>query len=86
MEGGLLLRAAASLAAVVVMAMLAGRLLRARLSLPSPQPGALRLRATLALDTRRRLHLVETDAGTVLILTGGATDCMLPWPTRSAPP
>ena len=86
MNGELLFRAAASLAAVVVMAMLAGRLLRGRLSLPSQQPGALCLRTTLALDTRRRLHLVDTEAGTVLILTGGATDCVLPWPTRGGPP
>jgi flagellar protein FliO/FliZ len=86
LNGELLFRAAASLAAVVVMAVLAGRLLRGRLSLPSSPTSALRLRATLALDTRRRLHLVETDAGPVLILTGGATDCLLPWPTRGTPP
>ncbi|MEJ0045980.1 MAG: hypothetical protein WDN04_07555 [Rhodospirillales bacterium] len=85
-DGGLLLRAAASLVAVLVMAVLAGRLVRARLRLPSPHPGALRLRATLALDTRRRLHLVDTEAGTVLILTGGATDCLLPWPTPGTTP
>ena len=86
MNGELLFRAGASLAAVVVMALSAGRLLRGRLSLPSSTNSALRLRATLALDTRRRLHLVETDAGSVLVLTGGTTDCMLRWPTHSAPP
>jgi hypothetical protein len=86
MDSGLLLRAAASLVAVVVMAVLAGRLVRARLRLPQHQSGALRLRATLALDTRRRLHLVETEVGCVLILTGGATDCLLPWPAHGAMP
>jgi flagellar protein FliO/FliZ len=86
MESGLLLRAAASLAAVVIMALLAGRLVRARLRLPPQQPGALRLRATLALDTRRRLHLVETEAGPVLILTGGGSDSLLPWPSHTTPP
>jgi flagellar protein FliO/FliZ len=86
MAGGLLLRAIASLVAVVVMAVLTGRLVRARLRLPPHQPGALRVRATLALDTRRRLHLVETEAGSVLVLTGGASDCLLPWPAHGAMP
>jgi hypothetical protein len=86
LNGELWFRAAASLAAVVAMVVLAGRLLRGRISLPSSPTSALRLRANLALDTRRRLHLVETDAGTVLVLTGGATDCLLPWPTHAIPP
>ncbi len=86
MEGGLLLRATASLLAVVVMAVLAGRLARARLRLPAQQSSTLRLQATLALDTRRRLHLVETETGNVLILTGGTTDCLLPWPAQGAMP
>jgi hypothetical protein len=86
MDGGLLLRAIASLFAVVVLAVLAGRLARARLRLPAQQSGALRLQATLALDTRRRLHLVQTETGRVLILTGGAADCLLPWPPPGATP
>jgi hypothetical protein len=74
------LRAGAALAAVLALALLAGRLARRRLNLRGTAPAPLRLRATLALDTRRRLHLVETESGSVLILTGGATDRLLPWP------
>jgi hypothetical protein len=76
-EGWLLLRVAASLAAVLALAWLAARVARNSLRLKLPQQGALRLRATLALDARRRLHLVESEGGPVLILTGGATDCLL---------
>ena len=69
----------AALATVLVLIMVAGRLARTRL-VPSGATPALRLRATLALDTRRRLHLVDTETGAVLVLTGGAQDQMLPWP------
>ena len=78
MHAALLLRALAALAAVLALAVLAGRLARARL--PAPAHGALRLHATLALDPRRRLHLVHTQSGDVLILTGGGSDQMLAWP------
>jgi hypothetical protein len=44
------------------------------------EAGVLRLRATLALDAHRRLHLVETDRGTVLVLVGGTHDVMVSWP------
>jgi hypothetical protein len=44
------------------------------------RPGALRLCATLAIDSRRRLHLVQTEHGQVLILTGGPTDQMAACP------
>ena len=86
MEGGLLLRVAASLAAVLALAWLAARVARNGLRLPPQQQGALRLRATLALDARRRLHLVESEGATVLVLTGGATDCLLASPKSNAPP
>ncbi len=81
MQAALLLRGLAALAAVLALAVLAGRLARARL--PRINDGELKLRATLALDTRRRLHLVQTKQGCVLVLVGGATDCLVPWP---APP
>ena len=85
MQTALLLRAAASLAGVLLLAVLAGRLARTRLRLPAHEPGALRLRATLALDPSRRLHLVDTDAGSALVLTGGHADQLLAWPPRPAP-
>jgi hypothetical protein len=86
MQAALLLRAAAALAAVLALALLAGRLARARLRLPVTDSTTLRLRATLALDPRRRLHLVDTECGPVLILTGGPTDCLLPCPANRPGP
>jgi flagellar biogenesis protein FliO len=70
--------AGAALAAVLAMIVLAGRLARHGAGATAGTP-ALRLRATLALDTRRRLHLVETESGQVLVLTGGGSDRLLPW-------
>lgn len=46
---------------------------------PGPPP-PLRLRATLALDRTRRLHIIDAEAGAVLILTGGPQDHIIPWP------
>ena len=40
----------------------------------------LTLAGQLALDGRRRLHLVSCGSGQVLVLTGGVTDVMLAWP------
>ena len=44
----------------------------------------LTLSGQLALDGKRRLHLVSCGSGQVLVLTGGVTDVMLAWP--QAPP
>lgn len=84
MTAGLALRAALALAGVLLLVLLSARAARARLAHHAPEPGALRLRATLAIDPRRRLHLVETPLGPVLILAGGATDIVLP-PAGTAP-
>ncbi len=65
--------------ALVALAGWAARL-RAIGSAAQLEAGALRLRATLALDTRRRLHLVETERGTVLVLVGGPQDLLVSWP------
>jgi flagellar biogenesis protein FliO len=71
-----LLQAVAALVVVLGLVVLAGR--GARRYWPgaaAAQDGtALRLRATLVLDSRRRIHLVETDRGAVLVLTGGGQD------------
>lgn len=75
----------AALAAILALIVLAGRLARTRLMSQSTT-AALRLRASLALDTRRRLHLVETDAGAVLVLTGGTRDQLLAWPSQNGVP
>jgi hypothetical protein len=82
----LLLQAGASLAAVLALVLLAGRAARLRGLAQSAGPHALHLAATLALDTRRRLHLVQTEAGDLIVLTGGANDNIIPWPKRPRPP
>ena len=42
------------------------------------------LAGQLGLDGRRRLHLVQCGGSQVLLLTGGASDVMLPWPPAGA--
>ncbi len=42
------------------------------------------LAGQLGLDGRRRLHLVQCGDAQVLLLTGGASDVMLPWPPAGA--
>ncbi len=85
MTAAAIAEAVGALAAVLALVVLAGRLARARL-LPQGATPALRLRATLALDARRRLHLIDTEAGSVLVLTGGAHDQLLAWPQHSVTP
>ncbi len=78
-------QAAAALAAVLALVLLAGR--AARRHAPATRgldPAALRLRATLALDARRRVHLLETPSGLVLALTGGTADQLIPLPAAIA--
>jgi len=79
-----ILQAIASLAVILALLALAGwagRRQMARGGLAGgASPSALRLRATLALDPRRRLHLVETDHGVALVLTGGTHDQIFAWP------
>jgi len=82
-----MLQAGASLVAVLALVMLAGRAMRLRGAAPGADPHALRLTASVALDSRRRLHMVQAPGGAVLLLTGGANDQMLPWPiARAGPP
>ncbi len=44
------------------------------------------LAGQLGLDNKRRLHLVQCGGAQVLLLTGGASDVMLPWPPSGAGP
>ena len=86
-----LLSAGAALAGVVGLILLAARLARrAGLSLrPVGAPTRLALREALALDARRRLHLVRCEGRDLLLLTGGPQDLLLGWlppaPTFPAP-
>jgi hypothetical protein len=82
-----MLQAGASLVAVLALVLLAGRAMRLRGHAPGADPHALRLTASVALDSRRRLHMVQAPGGALLVLTGGANDQMLAWPTaRDGPP
>ena len=81
-----LLSAVAALAAVLLLVLLAGRLLRmTRFARPGSDAGArLRIEEHLALDPRRRLVLVRCDGRSVLLLTG-PQDRIVGWlPERSA--
>jgi flagellar protein FliO/FliZ len=72
-----------ALAAVLGLVVLTGRVVRARgwNGLPGNPRGPSRLSPiqTLALDPRRRLHLVRCDGRHVVLLTGGATDVVVGW-------
>ncbi len=75
-------QAVAALCVVIALVMLAGLLARRAWpgARPPPGPNALRLRASLAVDGRRRLHLIEAPGAAVLVLTGGASDVLLALP------
>ncbi len=74
---GSMLGAAAALAAVLALIWALHLLARTRLR---PQPNRrLRLGETIALDAKRRLHLVHCDQKCVLIQTGGAQDMVVGW-------
>ena len=80
-------QAGAALTVVVALVLLIGLVARRAWpgARPPPEPGALCLRATLALDARRRIHLLDAQGGAVLVLTGGATDTILALPPRPKP-
>lgn len=80
-----LLSALAALLAVVGLIWLAAR--GARFAGFTPRSGAgrtLHALDSIALDSRRRLHLVACRDRQVLLLTGGATDLVVGW--LPAPP
>ncbi len=79
-----MVQAVAALVAVLGLIVLAGRAARLRGLAGGSDPQALRLAATVALDARRRLHLVQAPGGAVLVLTGGANDAMLRWPAPTS--
>ncbi|MGI4944872.1 MAG: hypothetical protein ACRYHQ_30665, partial [Janthinobacterium lividum] len=74
------LTALAALCAVVVLILLVGRV-APRLGLPRRVGASRRLfvRETMALDSRRRLHLVACDGREVLLMTGGPGDLVVGW-------
>jgi hypothetical protein len=75
-----LLTSAAALAGIVGVILLIGRGLR-HTSI-GRQAGSARLlivKDSIALDARRRLHLVQHGDRLVLLLTGGASDIVVGW-------
>lgn len=46
---------------------------------PAQSPRALALKETIALDPRRRVHLVRCGDKHVLLLTGGTQDQVIGW-------
>jgi len=70
-----------ALAAVVGMIVLTRYATRIvpRLARNDPAGAVLRLEASLALDQKRRVCLVNCEGRRVLLLTGGTSDVMLGW-------
>ena len=75
-----ILLAFVSLLAVLGLILVAGRVARAGFLLPRAAGGGrLSLVQVLALDPRRRLHLVRCDNRHLLLLTGGGSDVVVGW-------
>lgn len=85
------LLAALALAAVLGLILLIARALRGTGLMPRTGAGGGRLGLVqvLALDPRRRLHLVRCDGRELLLLTGGTNDQVIGWldpaPANNAP-
>ena len=77
---GAFLTAAAALAGIIGVIVLLGRALR-HTSFARPMRAArtLTVTETLALDSRRRLHLIRHGGKSVLLLTGGENDVVVGW-------
>jgi flagellar protein FliO/FliZ len=79
--------AIAALATVLALIWLAGRLARVGGIAQRPATGRLlAVEDVLALDARRRLHLVKCGQRRVLLLTGGAQDIVVGWIDPENPP
>jgi flagellar protein FliO/FliZ len=82
MSGGLgpIVTAAGALLIVLVLVALGARLIRTGVWNGLPRTGKLlTIQETVALDTRRRLHLVRCGQRQVLLLTGGTQDVVVGW-------
>lgn len=81
-----LLTAVAALAAVLALIWLAGRMARFGGMSRRPVNGMLTVQDVIALDSRRRLHLIKCEERRVLVLTGGTQDVVVGWLDRDEPP
>jgi flagellar protein FliO/FliZ len=76
-----------ALAGVLGLILLIGRGLKYTSFLkPSPSGRLLVVKESIALDARRRLHLVQHGDRMVLLLTGGESDLVVGWIDGPAPP
>jgi flagellar protein FliO/FliZ len=68
------------LAAVLLLILAGTRLLQSGLLRSQPRTGrTLVLRESIALDPRRRVHLVQCGQRQVILLTGGGQDVVIGW-------
>ena len=75
-----LLTSAVALAGIVGLILIMGRVLRHTAAGRTRKSGHLLIvKDTVALDARRRLHLVQHGERSVLLLTGGETDIVVGW-------
>jgi flagellar protein FliO/FliZ len=75
-----LLTSVAALGGIVGLILLIGRALRyTSLGKPRSSERLLIVKDTIALDARRRLHLIQHGDRSVLLLTGGASDIVVGW-------
>ena len=82
-----ILTAFAALAAVLGLIWAASRAARFGGLAQRPASGRrLVVQDVIALDARRRLHLVKCDGRDVLLLTGGAQDVVVGWLDHKEPP
>lgn len=79
-EAESLLSAGAALAIVLLLIVAAGRLIRFGHFAPRGKGDqALSVQKTVALDSRRRLHLIHCGSRRVVLLTGGTQDLVVGW-------
>lgn len=76
-------QAAAALAGVTGLILCLGWL-APRTRVARPRDRTLVVKDTVALDARRRLHLVDCGTRQVLLLTGGERDVVVGWPDGPA--
>jgi flagellar protein FliO/FliZ len=81
-----LLTAFATLVAVLALIWLAGRAMRLSGRARRPASGRLlSVQDVIALDSRRRLYLIECQGRQVLLLTGGSQDVVVGWSGGNSP-
>ena len=68
------------LTGVIALILAATRLLQFSMWRTQPRPGrTLVLRESIAIDPRRRMHLVQCGQRQVILLTGGGQDLVVGW-------